>query len=595
MGDDEAIPEWDLSPLVDSTNPDDVKKALDLALAEIQKLECIDRDGISTNTPQEIRELFESIDATMPRFYQLFAYTHLLVRLDITNNVSKDLYEFAAKYNSKVTSIYTTIELEITKALKEQPELVDDPILSEYRHALEKLRQRGLHFLSEIEEKLIIEKDHYGIDAWQKLHTELRSTREYTIRINDEEKKLALVPLFNLAISHPDRAVRKTASEVFHNGLTEDRLIWAFALKSIFGDHLSQTKARNYPDVLAQSLLDNDIERECLDALIETIKNNVALIHRYLRIKAKILKLPELTTSDVYASVNVSDATISWDEARQLVEQAYSNFHTEFASWIKDLFTQNKIDAKSRSGKVGTGFCGSVFTLQTSWIMIDYQGSLTCLSTLAHEAGHALHRYLSAKNQTWTNSWTGSCLGETASIFGELLLNEVLAKKRTDTSDRVTQLCNTMDRFRLNVFDMLIRFIFESNVFTTLENNGNIDADILDTLWVSAKSEVFGEVVDWVGMEGWWAYLVHHFKPRFRYYNYPYAFGQLLVYALYGLYKEQGDAFVPKMKQILSAGGSKTPKDLLAGIGLDLSDTKFWEIGFKQAEAFVDELETLVK
>jgi len=153
-----------------------------------------------------------------------------------------------------------------------------------------------------------------------------------------------------------------------------------------------------------------------------------------------------------------------------------------------------------------------------------------------------------------------------------------------------------LDRFQVMVFQMLTRFIFESEVFVTLESNENIDADKLDSLWVSARSEVYGNVVDWVpGMEGLWAFLAHHFKPRFRYTNYSYSFGQLLVYALYGLYKEQGDSFVPKMKRILSAGSSKSPKDLFAEIGLNLADPKFWEIGFKQAQRFVDELEILIK
>jgi len=360
MGEDELVPEWDLSPLVESTNPDDVKKALDLALADIQKLEGVNRDNIVADAPRKIRELYENIDATMSRFYQLFVYARLLVSADTTNKVAKDLYDFASKHASLVKSIYIKIELELTNVLQEQPKLIDEPILSEYHHALETLQKQGLYFLSEIEEQLIIKKDHYGINAWSNLHIELRSSRAFEIRIGDEEKKLGLKPLFNMSRNHPDRLVRKNASEIFYNGLAEDRIIWAYALKSIFGNHLHQTKARKYPDVLTQSLLDNDLDRECLDALIETIKNNVNLIHRYLNLKAKIMKLPKLTDYDLFAPVTKSDTTISWQDAQRFVVKAYSDFDMELEPWIKSLFECKRIDAKSRSGKRGSGFCSSV-------------------------------------------------------------------------------------------------------------------------------------------------------------------------------------------------------------------------------------------
>jgi len=596
MGEEEVPPEWDLSRLVKSTDPADVKKDLDTMLDKSKAIAARYKGHIAQAKPKQILALYRDIDSAYPNMYQRWKYADLLFSADATNSVSCELFEYARNINAKFESELKFLDLELAKTLQHRPGLIDDSVLSEFKHALEKLRETGKYQLAESSEQLILEKNRYGIESWFLLHDALRGSRRFEMEIEGQNKEFGLLELQALAMSDSRRSVRMRASDALHEGLAKDRLTWSYALRSIFGDYLGMMRLRKAPDIFTLSLLSNDISRNVLDGLIRAIQSNVGLIRRYLDTKAKITGLSKLAGFDLDAPVSGSERQMSWKELRTLVVDIYSHFDEDIGGFVSGLFENRKVDARTRPGKTGFGFCASVPSLRTSWIMMNYVGSLLDAKTLAHEVGHAIHDYLASEKHAWTNLDAGLCLAETASTFGELLLTDRQLGESHDDSARISILCSTLDGFRLYVFDMLVRFRFEANAFSALENNENLDADKLDTLWSSAREEVYGDAVDWSpGTESWWAFPPHHYFPDTRFYNYPYAFGKLLVFALYGLYKEQGLAFVPKMKQILSSGGSKSPEQLLGEIGFNIAGQEFWEIGFSQARAFLEELEKLVK
>jgi oligoendopeptidase F len=499
------------------------------------------------------------------------------------------------KVDSKGKSKLAFYHIEIAKALMDRPEIIKDPSVKEYRHALEKAQALGKYLLSERDEQLIIDKDLHGIDSWSVLHGKLRGTRQCNVIIKGEQKQLAILELITIIEGNLDRETRRAAAEALYEGISNDRLAYSTALKCVFGDHLSQVRLRKQPSVLTQSLLANDIDQTTHDALIASMKKNTHLIRRYFKAKAKAMGLSKLLGYDVAAPIMESQSNIPWSKAKKLVIDSYTGFDKETGERVARFFEQRRIDASIRPGKTGFGFSASIPSLRTSWIMVNYNGALTDISFLAHELGHALHGYYASEKHKGVNHWSGCCLAETASIFGQMLLVDKLMQESDDNDTKLAALDELLGNFRLMVFVMLNRYLFELSVFTAMENNEAIDAEKLDSLWTAARTEVYGDTVDWLpGMEQWWAVPVHHFMPRFRFYNYSYSFAQLLVFVLYGLYKEQGASFVPKMKRILSAGGSKSPKAILAEVGLDLTDPKFWEIGFKQAQSYLDEFERIV-
>ena len=600
MGENNEPPVWDISSLVESEEPEMVKKAIDGTLKLAEKIEKRYKGRIKNLSPAAIHGFYKKLDQVYSAMQPTMDYTYLRQSQDATNTTGRELLEYAMRASSEFDSKLAFHRIEVARALAGRPEIISDPAVKEYRHALEKAKERGKYLLSERDEQLIIDKDLYGIDSWSILHERLRSIRQYDLVIKNEKKQLTALELTSILESSPDRQIRKAATEALYRGISCDRLVFSTALKCVFGDHLSQVRLRKQPSVLTESLLSNDIDQGILDVLIASMKKHTQLIRKYLRLRAKAMGLKKLTGYDISPTtappIAESETDFPWSKARQSVIDTYSRFDKEAGEWVEGLFEQRRIDASIRPGKTGYGYCVSFPSLGTSWIMMNYGGALTDMATLAHEAGHALHGHYRSKEHKWTNFDAGKCLAETASTFGEMLLADKLIQDSNDDDTKLAALARILDSLYQKVFYMLNAYLFELSVFTAMESDEAVDAEKLDLLWTAARTEVFGDTVDWLpGMEQWWVFPVHNFMPRYRFYNYPYAFAQLLVLTLYHHYKEEGASFVPKMKRILSAGGSESPKTLLAEVGLDLTDSEFWELGFKQAESYLNEFERIVK
>ncbi|MFW9965050.1 MAG: M3 family metallopeptidase [Candidatus Sifarchaeia archaeon] len=600
MGEKSELPRWDLSPLIESEDPDNIKKSMDECLGRAEVFEEKYKGRISDLSPSEVSDTYSQLDNLRMNWDHLRNYSWLRLTQNVENKTANDIFDYAVQLDTKIRSKLVFFEIEIARALMDRPEIISNSSIDQYRHALEKARNKGEYLLSEQDESLIIEKDLYGIDTWSILHQKLKSTRKYKVVIKDEEKDMGFTEIMSIAEGSPNRESRKAAAEAFYDGVSRDKLVYSSALKCVFGDHLLQVKLRNYPSVLTQSLLANDISQDILDALIDSMKNNTHLIRRFLKLRAKIMGLSKLTGYDISpgraAPFVESQSNFTWSETKRLIVESFADFDNEAGRFVSDLFERGRIDAGSRPGKSGQAFCTSFPELRTSYILARDIGNISAIATLAHECGHGLHGYYRSEKHKWINFISGSCMAETGSTFGEMLLVDKLLKESDDEETKIAVLDRVLCGLYVSIFYILNDYLFESSVYRAMEKNEVIDGDRLDSLWKKARTEVFGDSVDWIqGQEQCWVIPVQHFMPRYRFYNYPYAFGQLLVFVLYHLYKEEGSSFVPKMKRILSAGGSESPKTLLAEVELDLNDPEFWEVGFKLALTYLDEFEKIVK
>ncbi len=594
MGEIREPPMWDLSPLVESEDPERVKQSIEESLRKAERFEEKYKDRVKKLSSLEFFDFYKAWDDVLTTWMNHFRYAWLRQCQDVTDNIALELYEHVMKRDAEIRSRLVFAEIEVGQTLAERPELVQDPALKEYRHTLEKSLEKSRYLLSESDELLIVNKDFYGVDSWSQLHTQLKSSRQFKVVIDGEKKSMGFTELRNIAEGSPDRLLRKAATEAFYDGLSNDKLIYATALKSVFGNYLSQVKMRGYPSVLTKTLIDESISQTTLDSLISTIRKKTGLIRRYLELRAKIMGLPKLTGYDVYAPIFEDQSNISLSETKRLLIESYTEFDKEAGDFITSLFENNRIDLGVRPGKFGQAFCSSFSDLRTSYVLVARIGNTAAISGLAHECGHALHSYYASEKHRWINQIMGGCIAETGSVFGQILVIDKMLEESESEEARLLVLDNVLNGLYILVYFILNCYLFEKRVFIALENDEPIDSETLDSIWITARTEIFGESVDWLpGMEEWMV-PGQFFWPREKFYNFPYAFAQLLVFVLYRLYKEEGESFVPKMKRILSAGGSKSPKTLIAEVGLDITSPKFWEIGFKQAEMYLDEFEQLV-
>jgi oligoendopeptidase F len=587
---DEMI--WDLSQLVESTNPRSIQQKLEDMVVEAKKIRATYLGKIENLDAKSLLELLELKDIFSLNFEGVTMYCSLLYSANSTVDLAKRLNDSTRRALMTVGQALAFVDIEIGKLLATNPTLIVDPFLLEYRHYLERILRSVPHMLSEKEERLIILKDKNGINSWQMLHGDWLSTRTFDIEIAGKIKTLSYGEIYGLYQS-PDRDLRRRANQVVYENLGKDELLWASAVRAICADHLQMCIVRGYPIPMTQSLLANDVDQKTIDHLMQTIERNVGLYQRYLRLKAKLMGLPKLANYDILAPLPTApEKEYTWRDSRKEVVDAYGCFDGEFGDWVNEMFEKRHIDGAVRKGKRSGAFCASWLTGKSAYILQSFTGKIGDVYTQAHELGHAVHDYLGSRAQKPSNFEVGSCIAECGSIFGELLLTEQLLRKAKTVEETQGILTNILDEFGMAAFQVSARVFFEQSMYTAIEQGDFLDGETVAKLWITARDKIYGDSVKWMKVMKWeWTMKVHYYMANYRFYNYPYVFAQLFVFALYRLYKEEGKDFIPKLKNLLAAGSRKSPRELGKDLGFDITSELFWNKGMKQAQEFIEMLE----
>ncbi|MHA1738087.1 MAG: M3 family metallopeptidase [Candidatus Heimdallarchaeota archaeon] len=489
----------------------------------------------------------------------------------------------------------TFISLELGELIHTKPELLSDNKLQNYKHFLTKLKNTVPHQLSEAEERLIIEKDQFGVSAWEQLRSKWASTREFEITI-DGKKTPFHIGMLGKFSTNENRSVRKNAYEIVYKNVNEDHEIYSFALRNIFNDWVTISKRRKYKKPIDSSLRYNEINQVILDNMFDTIEKNAELYRRVLKIKAKLLGLPKLAPYDHNAPLpGLKEKKYSWKDAKEIITQSFAVFDKNFVEIANDMFDRNHIDAPPRKGKTPGAFCSTWYKGQSGFILQSFNEDLNGVTTLAHELGHAIHAYYMVKEQTILNTRFPAVSAETASFFGELLLIEKLLTELDSKEEKIDILLRLTSRIGHVIFGLTPMYWFETDVYEAIERGEFLDSKAITNYWVTNRDKIYGDAIEeFKEVNASWSLVPHYYMANFRYYNYPYIFAQLFVYALYQQYLQEKESFIPKFKKILAAGGSLSPQDLGKMIGLDITKPEFWNLGMKQYEYFVLELEKLV-
>ena len=583
---------WDLSQLVENTEPTSIQKKLESMVTEAEKARDVYHGKIGSLDAKGLLELLEIKDTYILKFEGVIMYCRLMYSADSTDDIAKQLNDATRRAYMKVGQALAFIDIELGKVLAENPSLITDPVLAEYKHYLERIVRRVPHMLSETEERLVIMKDKNGINAWGMLQSDWLSTRTFDIEIEGETKTLPYGKIIGLYQS-PDRDLRKRSNQTVYENLGKDEIVWSSAIRAVCEDHLRMCELRKYPTPMTQSLIANDVDQQTIDSLMRTIEKNVGLYQRYLGLKAKLMDLDKLANYDMVAPLpNAPDMDYDWKEARKEVVSAYIGFDEEMGGWVDEMFERRHIDGEIRKGKSSGAFCASWLAGKSAYILQSFNQRVGDVCTQAHELGHAIHAYLGSRAQKPSNYEIGSCIAETGSIFGELLLTERLLSKAKTKEEKQAILTNILDEFGMAAFQVSARVFFEQSMYDAIKRGEFLDGETVAKLWVTARDKIYGDSVNWLDVMKWeWTMKPHYYIANYRFYNYPYVFAQLFVFALYQLYKEQGESFIPKLKRLLAAGSSKSPHELGAELGFDITDETFWEKGMKQAEKFIDILE----
>ncbi len=446
-----------------------------------------------------------------------------------------------------------------------------------------------------MEEQLVIEKDQFGVNAWEELQSKWLNTRLFEVTVLGEKKTLSYGEA-NGFLPHPDRATRESANRSIYGLLGKDGEVFSAALRAICNDWVTVSKRRKYTSPMESSLISNDTQEEIISNLLKTIEEGAKSYRRYLKLKAKLMGLPTLGTHDIVAPLPDSpELKFTFQQAQDLVINAYGRFDPQYATAVKEIIAKNHIDATPRFGKRNGAFCAGYYNGKSAYILQSFNGTLTDVFTLAHELGHATHDWYASRNQTLLNMSVPSTVAETASIFGELLLTNQLLDNAKSDADRKALLCIVLDEAGMTAFQVTARVWFEQALYASIEKSEYLNYKTICSHWTTARNRIFGDAVTWLPeMEAEWTMKPHYYMANYRFYNYPYVYAQMFVYALYEQYLHEGKAFVPKLIKALSAGGSMSPLEIGKIVGLNVADPSFWKGGLKVFERFIADLEKII-
>jgi oligoendopeptidase F len=586
---------WNLSEIFPNITDPSVQKAIDDMAVVAEKFAEKYQGKIKGFSAEELLKCLQEYEAYIARLREILLFAGLSFAANMTLSETQLLHDRAMKLEAKLGKLLAFFELEVGNLVYKNVKLVSDPILANYKHALERLRRDVPHQLSEVEEKLMIEKDQFGVSAWEELQTKWLNTRMFEVQVEGVKKVLPFGEAYGL-LPHPDRATRESANKSIFGLVGKDGEIFSSAFRNICNDWLSVCEWRKYDSPMHASLIANDVDQQTVDNLLKAVEDNVGLYQRYLRLKARIMRLPKLGCHDIVAPLpDAPDMKFDFDKAKDLVTRAYSKFDEDYAFAVKDMFARRHIDSSPRFGKQNGAFCAGWYSGRSAFVLQSFNGRINDVYTLAHELGHATHDYYSQRDQTIMNARIPMVAAETASIFGELLLTDLLISEAKSDMEKKVILCKVLDGAGRTIFSVIARAWFERSVYEAIKKGEYLDYKTACKYWVAAKNKAYGDTVDWFSeMESEWGITPHYFMANFRFYNYPYVYAQLFVYALYQKYLEEGKAFVPKLKQILSAGSSISPVEIGRIVGFDVGSVDFWNVGMRQYEHFLRELEKIV-
>ena len=466
------------------------------------------------------------------------------------------------------------------------------PALERYRRYLTDLRRRKEHVLSPAEEKLLAAAGEMAQtpENVYAMFADADITFNNAIDSDGNPHPVTQGSFVSLQDS-ADRVLRKSAYENLYNGFTSFKNTAAGLLNAQNKQLKFFAEARKYPNAFEASLDHTNVPTSVYLNLIEAVRKNADKMHRYIRLRKKLLGLEELRFYDIYMPlVKDLDKEISFSEAKQTVYDALAPLGEGYRAILKEGFEKRWIDVYENEGKRSGAY--SAGTAVHPYVLLNHKDNLDSMFTLAHEMGHALHSYLSCQHQNPIDADYVIFVAEVASTCNEALLMEYLLSKSTDRRERAYLINHFLEQFKGTIYRQTMFAEFELNIGKMASEGQTLTADVLCQEYRRLNELYYGPdivVDDYIAME--WARIPHFY---YNYYMFQYATGYAAAIALSRRILREGEVAVKDYLNFLSGGCSKSPIDLLKDAGVDMTGPEPVEQALQLFGELLDEMEALV-
>jgi len=590
----EGLPSWNLDDLYPGIDSAEVKADLDRALAEARVFEADVKGTLAgllagSGGGEAIAAIVRRYEGLEELVGRLYSYAGLVYAGDNTDPKRAKFYGDVQERLTTASSHLLFLALEIN-ALDEaalDAAMAAVPALGHFRPWFDDVRREKPYQLEPRVEELFHEKSVTGRAAWNRLFDE--TVAGVTVDVDGET--LTLEAALN-RLQDPKEARRKAAAEGLAKVFKANLRTFTLVMNVLAKDKEISDRWRGFEDVADARHLANRVEREVVDALVAAVRADFPqLSHRYYAMKARWMGKDALDHWDRNAPLpDADDRLVGWDDARDTVLGAYGRFSPRMAEIARRFFDNPWIDAPVRPGKSPGAFAHPTVPSVHPYVLLNYQGRVRDVMTLAHELGHGVHQVLAAPHGALMAP-TPLTLAETASVFGEMLTFRSLLDAAATPQQRKVMLASKVEDMLNTVVRQIAFYSFERRVHLE-RREGELTAERLCELWMEVQRESLGPAIRLgEGYETFWCYISHFIHAPF--YVYAYAFGDCLVNSLYAVYEGAAEGFQERYFALLEAGGTRHHSELLAPFGLDARDPGFWQKGLGVIARLIDELEGL--
>lgn len=549
-------------------------------------------------TPQSVsqasamRETIEQLKDIATNLSEAGATIGCFLAQDTTDKKAALLQGQVSSLGARLSTILLTIQQKWSQTEDSVwNELLASKDLHEFEFILNEWKEKAEKKLSQEEESLITALGVDGYQGWGQLYDLLIADMKVTINVEGEDKKLSIGQASNL-YSHANPEVRKATKDALEQAFTEKEEFFAKTLNHLAGYRLAVYKKRGWNEVLDEPLSINRMSEETLDAMWGAISDGKEPFVRYLNKKAELLGTEKLHWHDMDAPIGESAKSMDYQEGAEFILKHFKKFGPELEAFSRHAFENGWIEAEDRDNKRPGGFCTGMPVSQESRIFMTYSGSMSNVSTLAHELGHAFHSY-ALRPVHWLNRQYAMGVAETASTFAEMIVADAAVAEATSQEEKAALLEDKIQRSVAFFMNIHARFLFETRFYEE-RKKGVVSSTRLNELMAEAQQEAFaGALAD--THPHFWASKLHFYITGVPFYNFPYTFGYLFSLSIYAKAKEEGTAFEEKYIALLRDTAIMSVEDLAKKhLNEDITKKDFWAKGIALCHKDVEEFLSLV-
>ena len=577
---------WDLSAMIkDDEQFESTYKIVEELSSQFEKYKGTLKNGVDT-----ILDCLELYSKTMSIMENLIVFSLMKSDEDNANAEYQVKKGRTQQLMVKVETVASYLEPELVTI---DESILFDKKLVEYKAFLGEIVRQKKHTLSEKEEK-ILAMSHEATASSNEIFSMFNNADIKFGEIKDEKGNIVELTKgrYIAFMESKNRQVRKDAFETMYKEYGKYKNTLAATYISQIKTLKFYAKVRGYESSLQSSLDQDNIQEEVLNNLVNTVNDNLGALHKYVDIRAKALNLEKIDMYDIYVPIVEEDnEKYSYEKACDMVKEGLQVLGTEYVQLLDKAMTSKWIDVYENIGKTSGAYSWGTY-LSHPYILLNFNGTLDAVYTLAHELGHSMHSYLTAHNQTYINSHYKIFVAEVASTVNEILLLKHMLKQTTTTKKRAYLLNHFLESFRGTVFRQTMFSEYERDTNMSFNDNKPLSCDDLCKMYYDINSKYYGKTCEadkLIELE--WARIPHFYM---NFYVYKYATGFLSAVAIVDMIEKQGQKAVDRYLEFLKSGCSDYPLELLKKAGVDLTKKAPIEAGMKMFEELLEEFENLI-